>query len=383
MTIVGPADTRALVAAHEPALAGQLAGVAPLTSPPVQHLVSGLLAAGVQVDVVTCSPSIHGPVVARGERLSVFVAPYRPRGRARDGFRQERRGLAALLRETSGVLVHAHWTYEFALATLRDPRPRLVTIHDAPLTILRHTKDPYRAVRAGMAGRVRASRFTGIAVSPYLALRWRAEMRDRRPLHVIPDPVVVPAAGRDRRIRAGRVVCVADASRRKNVPRLVEAVHLLRSRLPAAHLVVAGAGLGPDGGLAAAARRSGMGEAVSWRGPLSHPEALGLIAGAEVLAHPSLEESFGMTVAEAMALGVPVVAGARSGAVPWLLGGGDAGVLTDVTFPPSMAAGIGSLLADEALAHRVRDRALLRSAGFSRDAVVAEHVRLYESMAAR
>ena len=49
-----------------------------------------------------------------------------------------------------------------------------------------------------------------------------------------------------------------------------------------------------------------------------------------LLIHPSLEESFGMTVVEAMALALPVVGGIKSGAIPWLLGAGEHGMLVDV-----------------------------------------------------
>jgi glycosyltransferase involved in cell wall biosynthesis len=38
--------------------------------------------------------------------------------------------------------------------------------------------------------------------------------------------------------------------------------------------------------------------------------------------HPSLEESFGLALVEAMALGVPVLGGRSSGAVPWVVGKG-------------------------------------------------------------
>ena len=49
---------------------------------------------------------------------------------------------------------------------------------------------------------------------------------------------------------------------------------------------------------------------------------------------------------EAIAQGLPVVGGRRSGAVPWVLGDGKAGVLTDVRSAPSLAAAISGLLDD-------------------------------------
>jgi YD repeat-containing protein len=50
----------------------------------------------------------------------------------------------------------------------------------------------------------------------------------------------------------------------------------------------------------------------------------------DILVHPSREESFGMTIAEAQLAGVVVIGGAHSGAVPWTLDYNRAGRLVDV-----------------------------------------------------
>ena len=79
-------------------------------------------------------------------------------------------------------------------------------------------------------------------------------------------------------------------------------------------------------------------------GRLSYEETLREIASATVLLHPSLEESFGMSVLEAMVLGTPVVDGCDSGNVPFLLDGGRAGLLCDVRSPERIADTVVRLL---------------------------------------
>jgi glycosyltransferase involved in cell wall biosynthesis len=74
-----------------------------------------------------------------------------------------------------------------------------------------------------------------------------------------------------------------------------------------------------------------MNEGVFFHGPIDSKVLLEHLVEMDVLLHPALEESFGMVVAEAMALGIPVVGGTNSGAVPWIVGRD--GLLVDVTKP--------------------------------------------------
>jgi L-malate glycosyltransferase len=92
---------------------------------------------------------------------------------------------------------------------------------------------------------------------------------------------------------------------------------------------------------------------------------------ASVLAHPSLEESFGMIVLEAMATGTPVVAGRASGAVPWLLAN-DAGVLVDVRNSAAIAEAINGLLGDPELSAKKGMLANLRASAEFRSEYLAK-----------
>jgi L-malate glycosyltransferase len=101
------------------------------------------------------------------------------------------------------------------------------------------------------------------------------------------------------------------------------------------------------------------------------------------VAHPSLEESFGMVVLEAMALGVPVLGGQRSGAVPWLLAG-DAGVLVDVRNPSAIAEGLIRLLSDKQFARLTARRGHDRAAGeFTIRRVADDYVEALSTIALR
>lgn len=87
-----------------------------------------------------------------------------------------------------------------------------------------------------------------------------------------------------------------------------------------------------------------------------------LYEGARLLVQPSFEEGFGLTVLEAMSLGVPVVA-ARRGSLPEVVG--DAGPLVDPDNPDDIANAIAQLLADEGYAAACAGRGLARARAFS------------------
>jgi glycosyltransferase involved in cell wall biosynthesis len=76
-------------------------------------------------------------------------------------------------------------------------------------------------------------------------------------------------------------------------------------------------------------------------------EKPGLLAACDLLAHPSANESFGISFVEAWAAARPVV-GAGVGAVPSVISAGQDGLLFDYPDPGSMAQAILELLADRA-----------------------------------
>jgi glycosyltransferase involved in cell wall biosynthesis len=358
---------------------------------PVSDLARALVRQGIQTEIVTGAEEVEATTEFCGEGFRLIVTPRRSRirDRGRDFFAAERRHMKRALEGTDASVLHAMWTYEFALAAQGDDRPVVVTAHDAPWTIVRYSPDPYRIARALIATRVRFHLASLVTVSPYLADKWRGQMAYRRELSVIPNVVEISGIARrdenDRRARGGglRILEVADGSARKNVSTLIEAVQLIRRRGADVTLDLVGPGLDPASALAESTRKRGF-EGVKFHGIVPRTELGSFLSAADVFVHASREESFGMSVAEAMAFGVPVVGGRASGAIPWLLDGGAAGALVDVTRADALAEEIVDVLQNRALAS---ERALIareRVVGMaSEDAVVARYLSEYEAAAIR
>ena len=100
---------------------------------------------------------------------------------------------------------------------------------------------------------------------------------------------------------------------------------------------------------------------VSFVSSLAHREVARFYRAADVLVNPSLLETFGMTLAEAMACGVPVIA-TRVGGIPEVVAHGKTGLLVPPDDAPALAEAILHLLADndlrESMGEAGRQRAL-------------------------
>jgi len=327
---------------------------------PVWQLVSDLVARGQRVSAVTLDPSVSTPVTAGGLLLDLVYGPYRPRHRMRDLMRVERRAVRDGVVRTKPDLVHAHWCYEYALGALASGIATLVTVHDWMPTIIRlmNARDrPYWSGRTLLYFIVLARARYLTANSPYTAEKVRRFTRAS--LEVVPNGVpdfdfLTPSTqedwGRPRPARLPVIISVNNGfGPLKNVRRLLEAYRTLKPRGIDCGLHLIGSGYEPGGPCDAWARHRRLAEGVVFVGPLPRDKVLSRMRHATLLAHPALEESFGMTLIEAMSQRLPVLGGAHSGAVPWVLGGGRAGLLTDADDPRALALAMEALLTRSAL----------------------------------
>jgi glycosyltransferase involved in cell wall biosynthesis len=222
-------------------------------------------------------------------------------------------------------------------------------------------------------GGVRARVVTnGVAVPAVDRAQARAELL--RLLGAAPDAPLV--------IQVGRLVAT------KGQRDLVEAAALVHARRPEVRFAVVG---DPDrhageyaAGLRARAQELGLGEVVGFLG--YRPEAVRLIAGADLLVVPSLRppglygggEGFGLVAAEGMAVGTPVVA-YDVPALPDTLGG--CGRLVPEGDHAALAAAIEALLEDEAERSRMAACGRARAEQFSLERAVAGLAEAYAEAA--
>jgi glycosyltransferase involved in cell wall biosynthesis len=108
--------------------------------------------------------------------------------------------------------------------------------------------------------------------------------------------------------------------------------------------------------------RKGAREKIRRLGYVSRSQLAALLSQARALLFPSIYEGFGLPIAEAMQLGVPVLTGSL-GSLPEIAG--DAALITDPFDTAAIARGIRQLDRDAALREELRQRGLRNVARFS------------------
>jgi len=158
------------------------------------------------------------------------------------------------------------------------------------------------------------------------------------------------------------VLAVGTIEPRKDLPGLVRAFDRVAGDHPDVALVLAGSsGWGGDA-------LAGAVDGARWRSRIVRPGYLDdadlatVLAGAAVLAYPSVYEGFGFPPLEAMRAGVPVVT-TMAGSIPEVVG--DGAVLTPVGDTDALAAALASLLDDPTARRELITRGRARAAVFT------------------
>jgi len=156
----------------------------------------------------------------------------------------------------------------------------------------------------------------------------------------------------------------------KNHGRLIEAFSRIAARFPRHRLLIGGADTARWGRreLGEIAARFNVQAQVVLAGRISQDDLPSLYRQAELLAMPSLDETFGLPVLEAMAFGCPVLTSNISSMAEVA---GDAAVLVDPLSVDDLAEGLTRLLASSELRAALARRGLAQAASFSRENMMA------------
>jgi glycosyltransferase involved in cell wall biosynthesis len=162
----------------------------------------------------------------------------------------------------------------------------------------------------------------------------------------IPNPVTVPAQPVDLASVPPKAVFLGRINAAKGIQDLLEAMPTVLASVPDCTLVVAGSGEVEH--YRSFAAQLGVGYAVQFPGWVDGQPKADLLASAAVFVLPSHVEAMPMSILEAMAAGLPVVA-TRVGGIPQAVRDGTDGILFQAKDRSALASALIRVLADVSL----------------------------------
>ena len=325
----------------------------------IGNLVHERFKRGLLTDVITLDPTANEPIMRwEGEKVRLWVVQRRMRRALRDGYRRERYLLQQALRESNPDVCHANWTYEYGLAAVtQNEYPVVLTVHDHAGNCLRWLGLRYLPHYLISRYVLRKAEYV-TTVSPYVSEYLEKKLGRKVP--VIPNllPELAWKLGLEKttscapkfdagHLRPVNILGAINWSRFKNTKRALKAFQIARKHCMEKGVVLQctliGPGLGLYGPAEKWARKHHCAEGVVFHGNVPYEEALQMVAAADILLHPSLEESFGLPIAEAMLMCSPVMAAREAGGARWLLDEGHCGVIFSGFSTESMASALISM----------------------------------------
>lgn len=296
------------------------------------------------------------------------------------------RDIARIAAERSVSLLHCHQYSPFVygwIAARWNRRLKMVytehgRLSDAPPSWKRQLVNPLLSSFDGaivavseelrqymIASRFPSSRVTVIrnGIPPLAMATGLDRLRARRALGLSGDDVVF--------------MTVARLDPVKDLRTLLEAFALVRRGIPAARLVIVGDG--PErGALVARAAHADLAGAVNFTGYAS--EVRGLLPAADIYVSSSISEGISITILEAMAAGIPIVATAVGG-TPEIFADGAGGVLVPARDPDGLASSMLSLAADPIRRDAMGAAARTRLTGaFTMDRMIDDYAATYRGL---
>lgn len=369
-----------------------IASLAPRYGGPakVAELCEALAERGNRVEIATTNIDgsldmdvpIGVPVEQRGCAVTYFQV-WRPRTPATAP------GLVPWLRRhvRDFDVLHVHGLYLFPtlVSTFAARRAHVPYVHQPHGALTAYHRAHHAARKALYEALFERRNLRCAAAVRYDSQRERDEALARNFPHgfVIPPGTPTPPPGpRGARV-PGRIVFLGRLSAKKGVDVLLEALPLVIPAAPTAHLVVAGPddeGIGEQ--LRERARVLGIADRLTLLGLVTGQEKVDLLRTASVLAAPSIDESFGATVTEAMAVETPVII-TRGIPIHVQIDRQSAGLVVDRT-PRTIAAGIERILGDETLAANLGENGrLLVESEYSWAEVARQVEELYREAVSR
>ena len=282
-------------------------------------------------------------------------------------------------------VLHAHWTYEYARAasmvsgripvfdTVRDWCPYQLSIMKGKSRVDWQLKSiTFRKVMAD-------GNITFIANSAYTHRMIKESFPDKN-VPVIPNPIDKKWILDEKKVTVKhKIVSIATGllSPRKNIGTLLEAFSLYKRDFRDAELHLVG-GYDEQNETFRQWKANGWFDGVTLHGSMPHDELANLLDQMSCLVHPSVEETFGNILLEAMSRCVPCIGGEKAGAVPDVLGQGKYGIICDIMSAQAIYEAMKQVSWSEISSQLQKAATAMLKENYSSDIIAKKHIELFE-----
>ncbi|MDY7076290.1 MAG: glycosyltransferase family 4 protein [Chloroflexota bacterium] len=338
-----------------------------------------------ELHMITMRPDVKEKVVCYDRTTVHYIATnYRRNALTLDS--HHRRLLRQKLTALQPDLVHAHIAGTYHLATLGMGFPTVLTLHG----VRRNETALWRGWRSQLYRRwvityqewasVRAAEHV-IAISPYIRREFGRTVRGQ--IYDIENPICDRFFAIERREQPNRVLYAGHISVRKGILELLQAVNMVRQRIPDLQVRLAGR-MSSDQTyieqVRSYVRDHSLEDCIRFLGPLDEKNLLDEYARCTLLVLPSRQETAPMVIEEAMAARVPVVA-TRVGGVQDLVSDGRTGFVVELGDTKGLADAMVRTLADADLRARMGEAGRIEAdRRFRADAVACQTRKVYDQI---
>lgn len=358
----------------------------------VNTLVREFLLQGHTIIVFTYAPMDKSLTILEGERIKIYILnkDYHVKGLMNlERIYMLPKLKKLIAKEINNIdVLHAHWTYDFALAAKKFAKriPVFCSVRDWCPYIL--------SMQDSLKGKIvwaiswiifkqvmKGNSIHFIANSQYTYDRITKDYPEKQVV-IIPNPISKDFVLDSPRLTNKKVsfisISQAAEDKRKNFDRLLRSFAMYHNHNPESELKLVGYGFSEDFPVVKRWKSQGLLEGVVLCGYVNHIKLMELIDESTCLIHPSLEETFGNIFLEGMARCIPVIGGRDSGAVPQVLGQGRYGILCDVTDVNSIFEAMKLTEDKVRMSQLTIDASEYIKENFKSDAIVYRHIELFK-----
>ncbi len=332
-----------------------------------------------EIHAVTCSTALTEPRLVEHNGVIYHYLPSRGRLETLTLYAADRRKVHRVLRDIDPDLVHAQDAHKYGYICLQAGYPLVMSLHGIAKEERKHfntIRDKLRATMMSLLVERHCLRNAPYLIQPTRYPEQCLGQWITGKAYDIANPVATKFFDLDSIEEEGRLLFVGSVIPRKRPLDLVKALSRVRDQVPYVTLRIAGRTSDQEylGTIREWIESHDLEPNVRILGSVTEDQLLGEYQRCVLLALPSVEETSPIVIAEAMAVGKPVVA-TRVGGVAYLVDDGQTGFLVDVGDIDALSSRILTILSNDGLRSSMKKAAREKADLNYRSEIAAARVR--------